>query len=224
MEQSENSDGTAGYSAQAQYLKKSKAIEDRRIAKLGPIFGKLANLYFGDSKNAAAWKKGAIGEFHVGKVLDSLCDKQEFKVLHDRKIPKSVANIDHILITDRGVFVIDAKNYTGMVSIKQEGGLMTPLIETLYVGKRKQTGLVNGVKKQVSIVEKSLDTHDANVPVFGLLAFYGAEWPLFFKPKMIDGVIINSKGVEVAILERVIDPSIDVSKLFLMLQKTFPAK
>jgi hypothetical protein len=224
MVPSEVGDGNAGDSANQQYLKKSKSTVDKRISKSGPRLGKLANLYFGDTKSTEAWKKGALGEVRVGAVLDEICHKYGFKVLHDRKVPKSVGNIDHILITDRGVFVIDSKNYKGIVRIDQQGGLFSPLTETLYVGSRKQTKLVEAVKKQVMILTQAFEDYKKPVSVFGVLAFYKAEWPIFFKPKEIDGVLINSKGIENTVIEKVKLTDVDLVGQFNFLKQAFPAK
>lgn len=224
MAQKDFSDGTAGASAQFEYQKRLDSVENRRIAQFGPKLGKLVNLYSGDSKSVEAWRKGSIGEIHIGEVLDNICEKHGFSVLHDRKIPKSVANIDHILITDRGIFVIDAKNYKGIVRIEKQGGLFGPSIETLFVGNRKQGNLVLSSKKQVSLVSKVMQGYEKQVPIFGLLAFYNAEWPLFFKPKSIDGILINSKGIEVAVLEKDPIELMDLTKIFKFLQGAFPAK
>jgi hypothetical protein len=193
-------DGQAGKSARTQFETKATKRREERVEQLGKHLGAVANLMYGDGTKAEKWKKGAVGEEYIGKILDELAEKEDFFVLHDRAIPRSSANIDHILITNRGVFVIDAKNYKGLVRIEQEGGILTPLIETLYVGNRKQTKLVEGVKKQVDIVKAILVKADINVPVFGALAFYDAEWPVFFKPKEIGGVLINSKGIVTSIL------------------------
>ena len=214
-------DGQAGESAKQKYLKKSKATEDKRIARFGPKLGMLANLYFGDSQNTKAWEKGAVGEIRVGKVLNAMGTKYEFGVLHDRKIPGSVANIDHILVTDRGVFVIDAKNYKGQVRIDEQGGILTPLVRTLYVGGRKQTKLVEGVKKQVDIVSASLKKGGLDSPVFGILAFFDADWPLFFKPTEIDGILINSKGVKATVLGKAVLDSPNIQAVFGHLKEVF---
>ena len=217
-------DGEAGESAKQQFLKKSKASKDMRIARFGPKLGALANLYFGDSQRTQAWDKGAVGERRVGKVLDEMGAKHGYGVLHDRKIHGSVANIDHILITDRGVFVIDAKNYTGQVRIDEQGGILTPLVRTLYVGTRKQTKLVEGVKKQVEIVSAVLRKGGLDSPAFGVLAFFDAEWPLLFKPTEIDGVLINSKGVEAAVLGKPALDTFDIPEVFGHLKGVFTSK
>jgi hypothetical protein len=198
------SSGVAGKSAQTQFEKKSAKRREERVEQLGKRLGAVANLMYGDGTNATKWKKGAEGEVYIGRILDELCEKEGFYVLHDRAILKSQANIDHILITNRGVFVIDAKNYQGLVRVEQSGGILSPLIETLYVGNRKQTKLIEGVKKQVKIVESILEKANIEFPVFGALAFYDAEWPILFKPKEVDGVLINSRGIAAAVMGKAI--------------------
>jgi hypothetical protein len=79
-----------------------------------------------------ARRKGAIGEEFVGSRLDKLA-KQGFVVLHDRAIPGSRANIDHLVIGPTGVFVVDPKNYSGRITLSR--GMLwtgrTPLTNTL---------------------------------------------------------------------------------------------
>ncbi|NLA37157.1 MAG: NERD domain-containing protein [Actinobacteria bacterium] len=58
------------------------------------------------------WRQGAIGEQKVARVLDGLAGA-ELIALHDRKLPKSRANFDHLVVTPSGVWVIDAKRYIG---------------------------------------------------------------------------------------------------------------
>jgi len=153
-----------------------------------------------------------------------MCKKYGFHVLHDRKIPNSSANIDHILITNRGVFVIDANNYEGLVHIEQTGGLLTPLEETLYVGNRRQTNLIERVKKQVAIISRVRQKDHSRTPIFWALAPYKADWPLFSKAKETDGVLINSRGIEAAVLEKPLVEGIDQSAIFTHLKVAFPAK
>ena len=95
-----------------------------------------------------AWDTGAIGEERLGARLNELAS-DSLRVLHDRRIPKSRANIDHLAITPSGVFVIDAKKYKGRPDLQVEGGILRPRVEKLMVGKRDRTSLVDGVLKQV---------------------------------------------------------------------------
>jgi hypothetical protein len=95
-------------------------------------------------------------------------------VLHDRRIPGSKANIDHIAITPGGIWVIDAKRYKGRPELKIEGGILRPRVEKLLVGRRACTKLVDGVLKQVEVVRHLV----GDVPVTGALCFVEADWPL----------------------------------------------
>jgi hypothetical protein len=96
--------------------------------------------------------------------------------------------------------------------------------EVLYVAGRKQSNLVAGVKNQVGIVSQALERDFAEVPVKGMLAFIYASWPLFFKPKEIDGVLINGKGMEEAVDRTALGELIDTDKVFKVLMKLFPSK
>lgn len=58
------------------------------------------------------WAQGATGEVEVGRRLDTLAGP-DVVVLHDRRIPGSRANIDHLVVTGAGIWVVDAKRYIG---------------------------------------------------------------------------------------------------------------
>ncbi len=81
----------------------------RREARL--LLGRLANALIErppdqrETHATRAWKVGAAGERCVADVLDAT----DCFVLHDRGVPGSKANIDHVAIGPAGVFVIDAK-------------------------------------------------------------------------------------------------------------------
>lgn len=96
-------------------------------------------------------------------------------MLHDRRIPGSKANIDHIAVAATGVYVIDPKRYKGRPSLKVEGGLLRPRVERLFVGNRDCSQLVAGVLKQVEVVRGIVGDE---VPVHGVLCFVDADWPL----------------------------------------------
>lgn len=54
-------------------------------------------------------RKGLEGERLVGEVLNGLCDNKTSFVYHD--IPGDQFNVDHILVSTRGVFVIETKHF-----------------------------------------------------------------------------------------------------------------
>jgi hypothetical protein len=220
---SSNSEGTAGKSARDEYQKRVASAEKERIQAFGPTIGKFLNLVMADSKSTSAWDKGNQGEVAVGIFLDKFSKESGFFALQDRRSPGSKANIDHILITDRGVFVIDAKNYKGMIQTRSVGGIFSGK-ETLFIANKNQTKLVEGVKKQVQILEKVLEEADIQVSVIGMLAFFGGNFPILFKPKMIDGVLINGKGIQEGILSQPLNSNLDLKAISNILKVKFPAK
>ena len=222
----ENFYGDAGGEAKRKYEKLAQARLERKNSrsKLQRFLAAVFDVDSEENHKEEAWHKGAIGEFKVGATLNEIAEEHGFVVLHDRAIPHSQANIDHILVTSFGVFVIDAKNYRGVVRIDEGELFEFNAKPTLYVGNRKQTTLVNKVKKQVEIVKKSLDKVNADVPVYGVLAFHDAQWPLFFKPREIDGILINGKGVEAAVFSKSSEEIVSQSDLVALLLSAFKAK
>ena len=190
--------GKAGASAMAEHDRRAKKREDRVMAR-APRIGKLLLAIYDDPQSTKAWEVGAEGEIAIGRYLDSLAEKYEFLVLHDRLIPKSRANIDHIAITKSGIFVIDAKNYQGTIQIRDQSGFFSAPNPKLWVGKRNCMKLIDGMKHQVEVVKAVLSDHHIEMPVVGVLAFYLADWGTYKfmrKQEVIDGVLINSKGIE----------------------------
>lgn len=67
---------------------------------------------------AEMWEKGADGESHTAAALEKL--DAEWTHIHDLRWPgRKLANIDHIAIGPGGIFVIDSKNWSGNITIKE---------------------------------------------------------------------------------------------------------
>src|SRR5919198_1966485 len=79
-------------------------------------------LRFRPSPEAVAWRRGAVGERRTARLLAAL-ERQGWAVLHDLAVPRSQANIDHLVIGPGGVFVIDSKQYRGRLQFDQSGRL-----------------------------------------------------------------------------------------------------
>lgn len=124
-----------------------------------------------------AWDVGALGEERLGAGLDQRAG-EAVRLLHDRRVPASRANIDHLAVTASGVLVIDAKRYRGRPRLQVDGGLIRPRVERLVVGARECTTIVDGVLKQVEVVRAALGGRSEEVPVHGVLCFVEADWPL----------------------------------------------
>ena len=191
--------GTAGASAKREYERR-KDRRETRIRDDHPYLGKLILAVSDDPQNTRAWATGARGEEVLGQRLDKLrLSGRGVHVLHDRRIPRTRANIDHIVVCPTGVFVIDAKKYQGRPSLRVEGGLFRPRTERLMVGSRDCTKLIDGARKQVDLVRSALENADLEgIPVRGVLCFVEADWPLIGGAFMIDGVHVSwpKKAVE----------------------------
>ncbi len=164
--------GVAGSSARREY-KRRKAKDEERLRQKWGKFGGVAVALSDEKQSTKAWATGAVGEERLGARLDSLVS-ESIAVLHDRRIPATKANIDHIAVTAAGVWVIDAKRYKGRPELKVEGGLLRPRVEKVLVGRRDCNKLVDGVLKQVDLVRDVV----GDLPVTGVLCFVDADWPL----------------------------------------------
>ncbi|CAM3821716.1 nuclease-related domain-containing protein [Nocardioides zeicaulis] len=165
--------GEAGSSARREFDRR-KAGREKRIRAKHPKLGGLILALSDDPQSTTAWATGAVGEERLGGRLNSL-QSETCLVLHDRRVPGSRANIDHLAVTPTGVYVIDAKRYSGRPQLRVEGGLLRPRVERLIVGRRECTKLVDGVLKQVGMVSTTIGDQ---TPVHGVLCFVDADWPL----------------------------------------------
>lgn len=193
----------AGGSARAEYERRSqrertrqaKAVADdaswrESVVEQHPVIGRVATIFtpkptVGETQSTKAWATGAAGEERVAEVLAGVLG---IEVLHDLRVPGSKANIDHIVVGPAGVFVIDAKKYTGKVEVVDRGSLFRSDWR-LLVNRRDQTKLVDGVLKQVDVVRSVFGEEFAALPVNGVLCFVGGEWGLIMRPKTVKGVV-----------------------------------
>jgi hypothetical protein len=209
--------GVAGSSARREYERR-KAADERRLREKWGRLGGVAVALSNEKQTTTAWKRGAVGEELLGARLDSI-QSDEIAVLHDLRIPRSKANIDHIVITSGGVWVIDAKRYKGRPELRVEGGILRPRVEKLVVGRRDCTKLVDGVLNQSQLVRHVVG---GDVPVRAALCFVEADWPLI-------GGAFATRDVEVLwpkrlakLLSTPCEGDVDVSGLRGVLTAHFP--
>jgi hypothetical protein len=185
--------GVPGASARRRYERLHTAREQRARDK----FGRLGGAYLAltnDPQSTVAWAQGSRGERLLGEYLEKIQDEEVVVVLHDRRIPGTRANIDHIAVTRSGVvWAIDAKNYSGKVQRIDKGGWFSTDLR-LYVGRRDCTKLVHAMASQVAAIRTALGaamTLEFKVEVRAALCFVDAEWSLFAKPFDLGGVWIG---------------------------------
>ncbi len=142
----------------------------QRLLAAYPILGEQLLENAKPPASVQAWIRGADGERIVGKALDELVHDGRIEVLHDRLIPGTRSNIDHIVIGPRRITVIDAKHYRGAIIRTKK----VDATRTLFVDDKEASHLVDGVRAQCAKVRAELGTYYDEV-VEGTLAFVGAN-------------------------------------------------
>lgn len=95
--------------------------------------------------------KGVIGEKTISSILYFL-DKTKFKVINNvvLKSGEKTSQIDHIVISDFGIFVIETKNYKGWILGGENSEYWTQVIykrkEKLYNPIRQNLGHIRALK------------------------------------------------------------------------------
>ena len=169
--------GVAGRSAQREHDRRRVARE-RRVREEHPVIGGALLAVFGDPQHTRAWGSGAEGERAVARRLDALDDRGVI-ALHDRRVPGSSANIDHIAVGPSGIYVIDAKyRETGRAQLRRPGSIFRPKPPQLWVGGRNCTKLVANMAKQVDVVKFVLP-EELRPQVRAILALVNVDWGIF---------------------------------------------
>lgn len=178
--------GVPGASALREYERRHQKREHGIEQK----WGRLASVvkFFGDDpQSTTAWAKGSDGERRLAGHLESVLSDRVV-LLHDRKVPRTRGNIDHLAVAPSGVWVIDAKNYQGKVERRDLGG-WSKVDNRLYVAGRNRSRLVEGLAWQIDAVKAALDDND--VFIHAALCFTDASWKLFAKPFRIGNVWVT---------------------------------
>jgi hypothetical protein len=212
--------GVAGQSALQEFERRLEARAARIDAKFGRLAG-VVKFLSDDPQSITAWKKGSVGERKLAASLEqSLGDRAI--LLHDRRVPKTKGNIDLLLVAGSGVWVVDAKNYAGLVQQRDVGGFFK-VDNRLYVGRRDCTKLVDGMGWQVDAVVKALGGRD--VPVSSAVCFTDAEWGWFAKPFTIREVFVSGPN---ALARRISEASVlsneRIQEIAVHLSSALPAK
>jgi hypothetical protein len=215
--------GVAGGSVRREYERRKVDRDTRVKDKLGRRLGGVVLALTDDPQSTRAWATGARGEEKFAAALDGI---DGLRVLHDRRVPKSRANIDHIVIAPAGVFVVDAKNYRGTIAIRNRGWFFRP-DHRLYVGRRDCSALATGLGWQVQAVTAALTAGavDPLPPVTPVLCFVDGEWPLFSAPDEYAGVRLEGTGSirKLVAAPTVLDPP-SIEHLTRVLAAALPAK
>ncbi len=167
--------GTAGASARREHERR-RANREKQVREKHPRVGGILLALGSEPTHETAWARGAGGEERIAEALAKHLNDGTI-LLHDRRIPRSRANIDHLAIAPSGVWVIDAKRYKGRVAVSK------PLFgqPKLTIAGRDKSKLVEGLAKQVALVETAMLEIAPDAPIHGALCFVDAELPMLGK-------------------------------------------
>jgi hypothetical protein len=113
------SDVEAGFGAEEQATRRARRVERlRQEQAAGDATGDaVAEALARAERDKRNWAAGAEGERRVAETLDTL-GQYGWTALHDVHWPgRPLANLDHVAIGPGGVFIIDAKNWSGDVTL-----------------------------------------------------------------------------------------------------------
>jgi len=140
----------------------------RRIVLVAVAVGVLVLCKWGTRKLDALEKKrvamvrGASGETTVAKALEGFPD--DYRVIHD--LTTESGNLDHVVVGPAGVFLLDAKNWRGVVSADGKAELLWNGQPTDKPLVRQFVGRVMGIKDKVKALAPGLDPFFQPVFVF----------------------------------------------------------
>ncbi len=215
--------GVAGSSAQHEYERRHMAREERVRRRLGNTFGNVVLAISDDPQSTRAWARGATGE---QKLAEALQDVPDVMVLNDRRVPNTRGNIDHLVVSSAGVFVVDAKMYHGLIQIRDLGGLFKT-DKRLYVGQRDCSDLATNMAWQVEAVEHAITAAAIapSPPVTPVLCFVDGEWPLLWPPVEFRGVRLEGKRSikKLITAAQILDPPA-IGRVHHLLANAFPPK
>jgi hypothetical protein len=130
-------------------------------------------LRFQASQPTRAWRDGARGERATARRLRAL-ERHGYTVLHDLQVPRSRANLDHLVIGPSGVWVLDSKYYRGALHQAPDGMLWHgrwPLAQQIATVVWEAMQLTEALELEPEVpVTPLLIVHRASVPWGGLLA------------------------------------------------------
>lgn len=136
-------------------------------------------------QSTVAWATGAEGEERTASYLDPLAS-EGYVVFHDRKIPLSKANVDHIVIGPTGVFVVETKNVAGDLRVRGD---------EVRIGGRR-IAIVEEVGREVDATWNAVASVLApkGLPVIAVVCAHRADLP-FFRRSVASIRIVSGRGL-----------------------------
>jgi len=142
----------------------------------------------------SAWFKGVIGEWQVNLLIKLFLDKNEYHLIKNVTLPTDdgTTQIDHIIVSKYGIFVVEAKNMKGWIFGSENQKQWT---QQIYKHKSKFQNPLHQNYKHVKMLEATLDieSNSKNDSIFSVIIFIGDST---FKTKMPENVRFARGGIE----------------------------
>lgn len=136
----------------------------------GIIFFFLYRIVIKQERYRFNYRKGADGEVRVCKTLSLFPD--EYNVINDLKT--DFGNIDHVVVGPSGVYVLDSKNWRGIITADENGEILVNGKPTNKPEVKILTSRVMNIKEKVKTL-CGLDPYIKGVLVFPS-AHVDAKW------------------------------------------------
>lgn len=113
--------------------------------------------------------KGASGEAMVSWVLSHL-PKEQYTVIHNVMLQteRGTSQVDHVVVSVYGIFVIEVKNYTGWISGTENSSQWT---QTIYKTKNRFMNPIHQNYGHAKAIEALLQ--DPGIPIYPIVTFPG---------------------------------------------------
>jgi Nuclease-related domain len=167
-----------------------KAAREAEVRAGHPRVGGLLLKVSRAPQREAAFRSGEQGELAVGEMLNKRAAKGLLIALHDRRVPGRQGNIDHIAVAPTGVYVIDAKQYSGKVWGEDRGFRGARLM----VNGRDRSKLLEGLGRQLAVVREALEASGhRDVLVQGVLCFTTGNLPRFKALRIGEYLVVDRR-------------------------------
>jgi Nuclease-related domain len=162
-----------------------------------------------------SWREDAEAERRTARALDRLA-RAGYTVMHDRRLPDSAGNVDHLIIGPSGAWVVETDAHRGQYRQNRAGP---------WVGKvplRPMLGLVTWMSEEITNHLVQDLPEGWQLEAQPVVAFARAEVPQGLA--LLDGVLLlPAAGVAEYILSAgVVLKPLDVAMLVDVAERTFP--
>lgn len=142
----------------------------------------------------SGWSKGKLGESKVNTAIRRLLDQDTYRLIENVTLPTSdgTTQIDHIVVSPYGIFVIETKNMTGWIFGDQYQARWT---QQIYRYKGTFQNPLRQNHKHVKVVQNLLEL--APHEIFNVVVFVGGcTFKTQMPPEVVQGVSALSSFIK----------------------------